>query len=210
MRGGKGENMRNTRVQALVEMALSVALAAILNFLALRLPINLAGGSVSLCMLPIAVLALRRGVWAGAGAGAIFGLLDLLMEPYILFPAQVILDYPLPYLLLGAGVGLFAGLYNAKPAEAAQASATHPSHPNHPRTARSAAIIAVALLAGGTLRYASHVLSGVLFFSEYAGGENVWAYSLVYNISYLGPSLAVSLLCALVVMPILDRAVPVD
>ena len=104
--------MRNQRTRLIVDVALAVALAVVLNLLALRLPVNVAGGSISLTMLPIAVVALRRGVLAGALAGTLFGILDFLMEPFILFPAQVILDYPLPYLLFGTVVGLFAGVYN--------------------------------------------------------------------------------------------------
>ncbi|MDR3307697.1 MAG: energy-coupled thiamine transporter ThiT, partial [Coriobacteriales bacterium] len=53
--------MRNNNILVLVEVALAVALAAVLNLLAARLPINIAGGSISLSMLPIAVVALRRG-----------------------------------------------------------------------------------------------------------------------------------------------------
>ncbi|MDR2196545.1 MAG: energy-coupled thiamine transporter ThiT [Coriobacteriales bacterium] len=190
--------MRNTRTLVLVEAALAVALSVVLNLLAMRLPIHIAGGSISLTMLPIALVALRRGSVAGAAAGTIFGFLDLLMEPFILVPAQVALDYPVPYLLFGLGVGLFSGLYHkgvGKPT-------TNP-------ILSGSAVLVCAVLVGGVLRYVTHVLSGVLFFAEYAGDQNVWAYSLIYNISYLGPSLAVSLVCALLILPILNHAVPV-
>jgi len=185
--------MRNQRIQTIVEIALAVALAVLLNFLALRLPISIAGGSISLTMLPIGIVALRRGAGAGALAGAIFGLLDLLMEPFILVPVQVILDYPAPYLLFGFGVGLFMRAYRA-------------SADLHPATA--SVWIILAFIIGGILRYISHVLSGVFFFAEYAGTGNVWVYSFVYNITYLGPALAASLICALIIQPILQRAVP--
>jgi thiamine transporter len=197
--------MRTTRTLVLVEAALAVAIGVVLNFLAMRLPVHIAGGSISLTMLPIALVALRRGPLAGAAAGAVFGLLDLLMEPFVLVPAQVVLDYPAPYLLFGLGVGLFSGLYHKLMRKA---------HPNEKATltrpaVAGSSVVVVALLVGGILRYAAHVLSGVLFFAEYAGGQNVWAYSLIYNVSYLGPSLAASLVCALIILPILERAVPV-
>lgn len=41
-------------------------------------------------------------------------------------------------------------------------------------------------------RFLCHVLSGVVFFAEYAKDQNVWVYSIVYNASYLLPELAVS------------------
>jgi thiamine transporter len=191
--------MRTTRTLILVETALAVALSVVLNLLAMRLPFNVAGGSISLTMLPIAIVALRRGPIAGLAAGTIFGFLDLLMEPFILVPAQVALDYPVPYLLFGLGVGLFSSLYRKlsdKPSSTSNA------------VFGGSVVAVVALLVGGILRYFTHVLSGVLFFAEYAGDQNVWAYSLIYNISYLGPSLAASLVVALILLPILDHAVP--
>ena len=63
--------MRSERVKTIVEIALCVALAAVLNLpgLRIRLPINIAGGTVSLSMVPIFVLALRRGLIAGIVGG---------------------------------------------------------------------------------------------------------------------------------------------
>jgi thiamine transporter len=221
--------MRNPRIQTIVEIALCVALSAVLNLLAMRLPINIAGGSISLTMLPIAIIALRRGIAAGAIAGTLFGFLDLLMEPFILVPVQVALDYPVPYLLFGAGVGLFAAAYRhfayaakggAAPSREASPNSTNtPSSPNtlnsrnstSRRAFASSALIVIAFIIGGALRYFAHVLSGVFFFAEYAGDQSVagiWAYSLIYNISYLAPSLAASCVLALILMPILNRAVP--
>lgn len=238
--------MRNQRIQTIVEMALSVALAVVINFMALRLPINIAGGSISLTMLPIVILALRRGPWAGSGAGALFGCFDLLMEPFILVPAQVVLDYPLPYLLLGLGVGMFANLYRralryrgkaaksaidvTKPSDASTElasstveisnsaarispqpdTAAMQTSPTTGSLTKASLLLVFAVVAGGCLRFICHVLSGVLFFAEYAGDQNVWLYSLVYNVSYLGPSLLATLLCALLLMPILEKAVPAN
>ncbi|MDR1013513.1 MAG: energy-coupled thiamine transporter ThiT [Coriobacteriales bacterium] len=210
--------MRNTRVLVLVEVALAVALAVVLNFIQIRLPFNIAGGSVNLCMLPIAVVALRRGPVAGAVAGALFGSIDLLLEPFVLFPLQVILDYPAPYLLFGLGAGLFSGIYR-KAAERDGRRVTGGF------VAGSSATVVAAVLVGGVLRLVSHVVSGVFFFSEYAAdffaeypgmlqagpadvGLNVWIYSLIYNLLYIVPSVAGALVCALIVIPVLAKAVP--
>ena len=194
--------MRNNRILVLVECALAVALSLVLNFIAIRLPINIAGGSVSLTMLPIAIVALRRGPAAGALTGVVFGTFDLLMEPFIIHWAQVILDYPLPYLLFGFGVGLFARVYARTYEKSSQSTIKN-------KLGKGSVLIAFALVLGGALRYAAHVSSGVIFFAEYAGGENVLLYSLVYNISYLAPSLVATFVLALVIMPILARAVPI-
>jgi len=211
--------MSNTRTIIITEVALAIALAAVLNFLQIRLPINLFGGSINLCMLPIAVVALRHGVVSGMVAGTIFGCVNLLIEPYFFMPVQVLLDYPLPYLLFGFGVGLFSGLYNRLSSQS-----TAPATGR--LLAKGSLIIIIALVFGGLLRLASHVVSGVVFFAEYAAdffatnptlllagpvdsGLNLWIYSIVYNLFYLVPSLIGSALCLLVIAPILVKAVPV-
>jgi thiamine transporter len=211
--------MRDTKVLVLVEVALAVALAVVLNFIQIRLPFNIAGGSVNLCMLPIAVVALRRGPLAGAIAGALFGGIDLLLEPFILFPLQVILDYPAPYLLFGLGVGLFSKLYRTTAERDGQRISGR-------FVLSGTAVIVAALLVGAIARLSSHVISGVLFFAEYAAdffveypnllqagpldaGLNVWIYSLIYNLLYIIPSTIAALICALVIAPVLAKTVPV-
>ena len=210
--------MRSTRILILVELALAIALAVVLNFVQIRLPINFAGGSVNLSMLPLLVVALRRGSLAGAIAGAAFGCIDLMLEPYILVPIQVLLDYPLPYLLFGWGVGQFSAAYRK------DANRDTP-HATVGLITKGSLIIILAGIIGGLLRLVSHVVSGVFFFAEYAAeffndnpgmlqagptdtGINVWIYSLAYNIPYLTLSLIAVLICALVVMPVLAKAVP--
>jgi len=206
--------MRNNNILVLVEVALAVALAAVLNLLAARLPINIAGGSISLSMLPIAVVALRRGAGAGFVAGLVFGALDLLFEPFIVHWAQVLLDYPLPYALFGLGAGLLArpyrALFTAQPTSA-PAPAAQPTPPTNPSTWLSlgSLVIAASVVVGGLLRLVTHILSGVVFFAEYAGGENVWVYSIVYNASYMLPSIIGTLIVALIIVPVLAKAVPV-
>lgn len=161
--------MNNNKVKIMAEMAVAVALAVVLNFIPLwKMP---QGGSVSLEMLPILIIALRWGVGSGMMAGLAYGLLQLTFNPYIIHPIQLIMDYPLPYLLLG-----LAGLFKNK------------IDLTEGRLSYSWLLVALAL-AGGA-RLFSHVLSGVVFFGEYAPeGQNVWLYSTVYNGSYIIPSL---------------------
>lgn len=42
-------------------------------------------------------------------------------------------------------------------------------------------------------RFVSHVISGVIFFKEYAGGQNVWVYSILYNGTFMLPELIVGM-----------------
>ena len=88
-------------VQALAEIGVAVALAAVLG--QLRLFMMPQGGSVSLEALPIIFVAVRRGVVPGATAGLLYGLLQLVLPGAFVFqPLQAALDYPLAFMALGA------------------------------------------------------------------------------------------------------------
>ncbi|SRR6056297_369413 len=158
-------------LRAITEIAVAVALAVIFNFLPLwKMP---QGGSVSLEMLPILIIALRWGLKEGLLAGFVYGLLQLAFNPYIIHPIQIILDYPLPYMLLG-----IAGLFKDQVKKY--------------KDKKINIYIILALLFGGFLRFVTHVLSGVVFFSQYAPEDtNVWIYSIIYNGSFIVPSLIV-------------------
>jgi thiamine transporter len=188
--------MRNDRLRIMVEIALAIALAAVLNWFGVRLPWNIAGGRVALDMLPIFVVALRRGLVPGLIAGALWGALDLLFDPFIVHPAQVVLDYPLAFALCG-----LAGLGSASTLRALAAG----------RRVSAGLQAAGWSVLGGLARFASHLVSGVIFFGANApAGQPVWLYSAIYNLSYLGPSIAACAILAGVLVPALDRAVPVS
>ncbi len=79
----------------LAEITIFVALAGALALIShsfFGLP---QGGSINLGMVPIFWLALRRGPKIGIFAGAVFGVVDLAIEPFVVNPAQFMLDYPL-------------------------------------------------------------------------------------------------------------------
>ena len=176
----------------LVEGALTVALAAALNALGPMLP---QGGRVSLVMLPIVAYGLRRGWVAGTFAGALFGLVDLIIEPVGIFmPIQILLDYPLAFGAAGCVAGLFAGWWRTASGRG---------------TARMAAIAALATVAATAARLGAHWLSGVVFFGSFAPpGQPVWLYSLLYNGAYLLPTALLSAAAAALVMPPLERIQP--
>lgn len=184
--------MAASRTRILVEMALSVALAYVLGrFAVFRMP---NGGTVSLDMLPLFVFALRRGLKPGLAAGAVYGLLDLTLDPYVVNWAQLLLDYPLAYTMIGAA-GVFHPLWRSAAAAG--------------RTGRAVWTVAVpAVVFGSALRLYVHWLSGVVFFAQFAGDQPVGLYSLVYNLTYVGPSMLLCAAAAVAVMPALERAVP--
>jgi len=169
------------RVRIITETIVMVALAGALYLIKIfTLP---QGGSVTLgSMVPIFLLALRRGPRIGIIGGVAFGLVALVEDVYsgvevIFYPAQVILDYPLAFGLLG-----LAGFFQKIP------------------------ILGVGI--GIAARFCSHFVSGVLFFASYApAGVSPFIYSAVYNGGYLIPEFVITaaLMIALVKVRALER-----
>ncbi len=64
----------------------------------------------------------------------------------------------------------------------------------------------VGLSLGSFLRFACHVLSGVVFFGSYAPeGTNVWLYSTIYNGSYMLPNLVIAFILTYLIWPRLKK-----
>jgi len=93
----------------IAETVMFVALATVLSYLKLfSLP---QGGSVTAAsMVPILWLALRRGPKVGLFAATVYGVVQFALGPYIYHPAQVLLDYPIAFGLLG-----LAGFFQKHP-----------------------------------------------------------------------------------------------
>lgn len=99
-------------VRVLAEIVVFAALSAVLYLVR---PFTLPyGGSITLgSMVPVMWLAMRRGVYAGFVAGALFGVLALFIDiilvgaaNIIATPVQVFLEYPVAFAVLGL-TGLF-------------------------------------------------------------------------------------------------------
>lgn len=184
--------MKPTRVRIAAEIGLTVALCAVLGLLTVwQMP---QGGSVSLVMLPLFVLALLRGPATGIAAGALYGVVDFMIKPYFFHPAQVVLDYPLAFAACGLA-GLFAARWMALSEKKRWGMALW-----------TAVVPGIALGALG--RYAAHVLSGLMFFSSYAveAGQAPLVYSLAYNSFVLVSAVACAVI-AFPLLPVLQRVV---
>jgi thiamine transporter len=154
------------RIKLLAEVAVMVALAGALY--AIKIFTLPQGGSITLAsMVPIFLLALRRGPKWGIAAGVVFGLVAMVEDVYtgaevIVYPAQVILDYPLAFGLLG-----LAGFFRKTP------------------------LLGIGL--GVVARFCSHFVSGILFFASFApAGMSPYEYSAIYNGSFLIPELVIT------------------
>ena len=98
----------STRI--LAEIIIFVSLAASLSLISHSFFSLPQGGSINIGMIPILWLALRRGWKIGIFGGALFGMVDLAITPFVVHPIQLILDYPLPFAALG-----LAGLFQKYP-----------------------------------------------------------------------------------------------
>ncbi|MBO4426813.1 MAG: energy-coupled thiamine transporter ThiT [Clostridiales bacterium] len=150
------------------------------------------GGSVTpASCLPIVVFGMAFGPVWGFAAAFIFSLLQLI-GGWLVTPFQVLLDYTLGYTMLG-----IAGFAGIKAAERQAIS-------NPLKRFRSANLVKAVIFT--VLAYAARwfcsVLSGVIFYAEYAaeaGYDNAWIYSMVYNGGFLIFDLTICLV-ALVVL----------
>ncbi|HEX6923746.1 MAG TPA: energy-coupled thiamine transporter ThiT, partial [Bacillales bacterium] len=144
----------NNRVNLMTEIAIMVAAAFVLSFVGFDAPWAY-GGSISLEMLPIVLMAYRRGVKAGVVTGMIFGIVDFLTEPSFVHPISILVDYPIAFLLVG-----FAGII--KP------------NPDNSNFNQGMAIIAGTFI-GTALRFVAHFISGIVWWGTFAPeGTPVW------------------------------------
>lgn len=169
--------MKNMSLATKVEIAIAIALGVVLSYWKIfQMP---QGGSVSLQMVPIVVVAVRHGGLAGLLGGVLFGVIRMILSPSVFHPLQAILDYPIAFTVIG-----LAGFW-------IKYSTTIVGHLKN----------AFALVFVFLLRYATHVVGGKIFFGEYAPeGMNEWWYSITYNATYLFPELLVTLIIVMLLM----------
>ncbi|MBQ3105391.1 MAG: energy-coupled thiamine transporter ThiT [Lachnospiraceae bacterium] len=147
----------------LVFAAAALALATVISVV-IKLPSLPNGGSVTLfSMLVVSLI----GHWYGPGPGLIsavsYGILQFITGPYVVHPAQVLLDYPLAFGALGLSGFFRNGKYG----------------------------LMVGYLVGVAGRFFFAMVSGLIFYTTYVSDlkENmlaVWA-STAYNLSYILP-----------------------
>lgn len=166
---------RNSKTVILVEGAMLIALATALSYLKIfEMPY---GGSITLEMLPLVIMGLRRGAKWGCLTGFVHGLLQMILGfSNVLYCATllsqigcIVLDYLLAFTVLGLAAVL-----------------AQPFSKN-----KKAGYIVGSVLAG-VLRFACSFLSGWLLWGSYAPeGMNAAYYSLVYNGAYMVPDIII-------------------
>jgi thiamine transporter len=129
------------------------------------------GGSITLFrMFFICFIGYLYGTKVGIITGVAYGILDFILKPYAITLIQPLLDYPIAFGCLGLA-GVFSKSKNG---------------------------IIKGYLLGVIGRYICHVLTGIVYFHEFAEGKNIVVYSLTYNASYIVPEAILTLLILLI------------
>ena len=165
-----------TRSKKIVECAILIAMATILNFIKINSFWALGGSITAVSMLPILLAGWRNGIKWGLITGMSYAVLQIILDiaqisswglTPIIFIGTIVLDYLLAY-----GSLSLAGLFHGKK--------------------HGLWLSAIACL---SLRYVMHVISGVILFAEYDQiGYTPLTWSLVYNGSFMLPEIILTTL----------------
>ena len=97
---------------------------------------------------------------------------DFFLNPFVLHPAQFLLDYIFAFGFLGIGGGLF--------------------HKSKKKYFSLTANYLIAMF----FKFVCHFLSGIIFFASYVPENmNAFLYSFIYNFSYMSPEITLTLAC---------------
>ncbi len=180
--------MQNKKTLALVESAVMIAIATVLSIIKIaELPY---GGSITLAsMLPIVIIAYRRGTGWGVASALVYSVIQQLLglknltyfTTWQSIVAVILLDYIVAFTVVG-----LAGIFR-KPVK------------NQ----------AVALTLGGVfvsvLRYACHVVSGATVWAGLSiPTQAAISYSFVYNATYMIPECIILAISAMYIGSLID------
>ena len=166
-------------VKQVVYSGVAIALATVIATV-IKLPSLPNGGSITLFSMLIVCLV---GYWYGPKVGIIaaltYGVLQFITGPYVVHPAQVLLDFPLAFGALGLS-GFFS---------------------------KSKHGLLKGYLVGVAGRFLFHEISGFIFYTTYVGNfvgnmAAIWA-STLYNLSYILPEAILTVV--LIALPPIER-----
>ena len=177
----------NTQTKKLTVSALLIALSAVLAaFPILRLPND---GTITLAsMVPVIVIGFLFGTKHGIISAFVFSLIQMVtggiatppVENFVYYALVVLLDYVIAFTVLGTAP-IFEKMIGNK-------------------------TISMPISGGIVvfLRFVCHYISGVIIWGVYAPeGQSPYLYSLLYNGSYMGIELVVTVVVLAVLTPLL-------
>ena len=194
----------NKKLIIIAEISIFAAIGFVIDFIqsAISKAIFPVGGSIGFAMVPVIVIAYRRGLLPGILCGLLLSVVQMLGGIYVIssdaiIPAlesigitnevvqqffvvcgpfiQVLLDYVLAYTLVG-----FAGVF-------------YKSFNKTTSVKNKILYVSLGTLIGGGLKYISHILSGVFFWPGEIFNISGVMYSFVYNGLYCIPNIILSI-----------------
>lgn len=173
---GKGEK-NGFDSKSIAYAAVCIALSFALSYIKFwEMP---QGGSLTIASLvSLMIYSYMFGVRKGVLAGLIYGVLQAIQDPWLIHPAQFLLDYPIAFSAIGLA-GTFAKVKALEKLPQVK--------------------FALGAVLASCIRFISHVLSGVFAFSEYSTLDNVWVYSLGYN-SFVFVDIAIAIAVGIILL----------
>lgn len=183
-----GTVMSQNKTKSLVECAIMIALATVLSMIKLaELPY---GGSITIAsMLPIAIIAYRRGMGWGLGSAFVYGVVQQLLGlnslSYVTtwqsIVAVILLDYIVAFTVIG-----FAGIFRNK-------------------IENQALGLTLGCVFVSILRYICHVISGATVWAGLSiPTQAALSYSFVYNATYMLPECIILAVTAAYIGSVID------
>lgn len=183
-----GTVMSQNKTKSLVECAIMIALATVLSMIKLaELPY---GGSITIAsMLPIAIIAYRRGMGWGLGSAFVYGIVQQLLGlnslSYVTtwqsIVAVILLDYIVAFTVIG-----FAGIFRNK-------------------IENQALGLTLGCVFVSILRYICHVISGATVWAGLSiPTQAALSYSFVYNATYMLPECIILAVTAAYIGSVID------
>lgn len=167
---------KDMAIKDIVEIAIFVSIAVILDMPFCKIKVVENGGSISLTMLPLVLLSIKKGFLKGfIGTGLIFGLVTCLLDGY------GFISYPLDY-LLGFGSLAIVGLFGK--------SINTDSKP------KSIVYFVVSTLIAVVFRTLFSTISGIVIY------KLDFTSSLIYQLTYIGPSFIAVIIAGILILPI--------
>ena len=136
------------------------------------------GGSITIIsLILISVIGYLFGAKVGFIAALTYGFFQLIMGGYVIHPIQLIIDYPLAFMCLGAS-GLFRNLKHG---------------------------LLIGYIIGSISKYLCHVFTGVVFFNETGASlKSSLIYSLAYN-AYIFPEIILTIILIPFLLPYINK-----
>lgn len=180
--------MNQSKTKSLVECAIMIALATVLSMIKLaELPY---GGSITIAsMLPIAIIAYRRGMGWGLGSAFVYGIVQQLLGlnslSYVTtwqsVVAVILLDYIVAFTVIG-----FAGIFRNK-------------------IENQALGLTLGCVFVSILRYICHVISGATVWAGLSiPTQAALSYSFIYNATYMLPECIILAVTAVYIGSVID------